>query len=361
MPRRLVGYVLGQALSGMSIAYCQDEISSPLGEDTNMQNVMSIMAVAGIVMACVSGASADVFDMGSGLTSLDTVTVGNVGNAADSTGYGAVNYAYNIGKYEVTNSQYCEFLNAVAASDPKNLYNTSMGSGYGGITRNGVDGSYTYSVIVDRGDKPVNYVSWGDAVRFVNWLTNGQGSGDTETGAYALNGAMSDAELLAVTVPDATQRQQWAQDDTPYYLLPDEDEWYKAAYHKNDGDTGNYFNYPTSSDLISTADANYDNSVGDTTDVGSYFDASSPYGTFDQGGNVLEWHEALVGSCRGMRGGALDHPDSVLDASYPIGYHVPTFEVYGVGFRVVQVPEPTSFSLLSLGGLVLMRRRKPQA
>ena len=30
------------------------------------------------------------------------------------------------------------------------------------------------------GNKPVNYVSFWDAARFANWLTNGQGSGGTE-------------------------------------------------------------------------------------------------------------------------------------------------------------------------------------
>ena len=37
--------------------------------------------------------------------------------------YGAVNYEYSIGKYEVSLVQYTRFLNAVAASDPHNLYN----------------------------------------------------------------------------------------------------------------------------------------------------------------------------------------------------------------------------------------------
>ena len=50
---------------------------------------------------------------------IDTVPVGNPGNAGDpdpaTGGYGAVDYAYNIGTYEVTAGQYTEFLNAVAA------------------------------------------------------------------------------------------------------------------------------------------------------------------------------------------------------------------------------------------------------
>ncbi|MEY3895678.1 MAG: hypothetical protein RLZZ214_1197, partial [Verrucomicrobiota bacterium] len=47
---------------------------------------------------------------------IDYVPVGNAGNAADTTGYGAVSYAYQMGKYEVTNAQYAEFLNAKGQS-----------------------------------------------------------------------------------------------------------------------------------------------------------------------------------------------------------------------------------------------------
>ena len=35
---------------------------------------------------------------------------------------------------------------------------------------------------------PVNYVDFYDALRFANWMNNGQGNGDTETGAYTLLG-----------------------------------------------------------------------------------------------------------------------------------------------------------------------------
>ena len=34
----------------------------------------------------------------------------------------------------------------------------------------------------------MNYVTWYDTIRFANWLNNGQGTGDTETGAYTLLG-----------------------------------------------------------------------------------------------------------------------------------------------------------------------------
>ena len=71
--------------------------------------------------------------------------VGNVGNSADTTvmndgtsGYGSVPYAYNIGTYDVTNSQYVEFLNTKDPSGDTTtlgLYNTNMSNATsGGIT-----------------------------------------------------------------------------------------------------------------------------------------------------------------------------------------------------------------------------------
>src|SRR5688500_14730606 len=90
---------------------------------------------------------------------MDWTFIGNPGNVADSTGFGAVDTAYNIGTYEVTNAQYVEFLNAKAASDPLGLYNLNMAnpaaSSYGGITRSGAAGTFTYSAIVGREDMPV--------------------------------------------------------------------------------------------------------------------------------------------------------------------------------------------------------------
>lgn len=108
---------------------------------------------------------------------IDWVTVGDPGNACDvqSQGcFGAVGYAYRISKYETTNAQYVEFLNAVAASDSTGLYHGLMVSSDGGISRSGISGSFGYAAISGRENKPVNFVSWYDALRFSNWLHNGQ-------------------------------------------------------------------------------------------------------------------------------------------------------------------------------------------
>ena len=134
-------------------------------------------------------ASAALISSATATVTIDYVTVGNAGNAADTTGYGAVSYAYQIGKYEVTNAQYGAFLNAAAQTDSYGLYNSGMSDF--GITRGGSSGSYTYSVTTALANRPVVYVSWFDAARMANWMMNGQGSGSTETGAYTLNGAIS--------------------------------------------------------------------------------------------------------------------------------------------------------------------------
>src|SRR5262245_57161783 len=116
---------------------------------------------------------------------IETVPVGDIGNANDPAdgssaipgvqNFGTVNYAYSIGKYEVTVGQYTAFLNAVAATDSYGLYRTEMATdlNIASIAQSGVSGSYTYSVIGSP-NHPVTYVSWGDAARFANWLHNGQ-------------------------------------------------------------------------------------------------------------------------------------------------------------------------------------------
>jgi len=351
-----------------------------------MHKYMTIVAAVAVVLTCASGTQAQVSpgDMNcdgeeNGLdiplfvdcilngncdhcgVVIETVPVGNPGNADDThgDGYGGVAYSYNIGKYEVTAGQYCDFLNAVAATDTYGLYNSNMNNDSSGcqITQNGTSGSYTYDFSgrpsgseADWADRPVNYVSWGDAARFANWLHNGQPAGDqdlttTEDGSYFLDGATSDAELLLIMREgDAT------------WVIPSEDEWYKAAYHKNDGVTGNYFDYPTSSDSVPSNDlveptdpgnnaTFYDSgyTIGSPyyrTEVGAHENSDSPYGTFDQGGNVEEWIEDEAytpGDYRKLRGGSYDSYWYELRADAQ-GFTIPTNENPRFGFRVAEVP-----------------------
>ncbi len=312
--------------------------------------------------------------------------VGNIGNAGELCGQsgdqgfgpqatcGQVGYSYRAGKFEVTTGQYVAFLNAVAANeDTHGLYNPMMDTttdpgGFGcNIKRQGTPGDYTYSVASDWADRPANWVSWGDAARYCNWLTNGQPGGDqtagtTEDGTYALNGATTDAELLTVV------RKSLA--EGALYCIPTEDEWHKAAYHANDGVTGNYYDYPTLSDAIPDSlfddpdpgnTANYDLMIDAPyyrTEAGECELSASAYGTYDQGGNVREWNEAvLLTDYRGLRGGSFADADDMLAGDWR-ACALPTTEDGHTGFRIAQIPEPTTLALLSLSGLAMLRRRR---
>jgi formylglycine-generating enzyme len=77
---------------------------------------------------------------------IDLVPVGNPGNPNETTGYGSVAQRYLIGKYEVTNAQWREFLTAKASvSDPYGLYNMNMAGTFGRIDRTGSEGHYVYT------------------------------------------------------------------------------------------------------------------------------------------------------------------------------------------------------------------------
>jgi formylglycine-generating enzyme required for sulfatase activity len=311
-----------------------------------------------------------------GAVEIDWAYVGNPGNAADTgancfasaVDCGSVAVDYRISKHEVTNAQYAEFLNAVAKTDTYGLYNPGMSSNaIGGITRSGSSGSYIYAVKSGQGDNPVGFVSWYDALRFANWLHNGQptgaqGAGTTETGAYTFTGAGSVG----------------ARNVGALAFLPTENEWYKAAYY--DPTSAGFFNYPTGSNTAPSSDvppagansANYYDgtfaltdsatfvfSFNYLTDVGAYASAESPYGTFDQGGNLWEWNEAGAGTVRGRRGGSFGDFASELAVS-GTNINDVEFDSEVNGFRVASlpVPEPAQALLVLTGGLLLAVARR---
>ena len=273
----------------------------------------------------------------------------------------------------MTVGQYCQFLNAVAATDTYGLYNNDMalGSAFGrgyptvGIIQSGSPGTYSYSVTGSYSQGvncPIFDVTWGDAARFCNWLQNGQPTGAegpdaTESGAYTLNGATSDAALLAVT-----------RNVGAAYFIPTENEWYKAAYYKGGGTNAGYWIYPTRSNTVpinildstGTNNANYaagpPNYYSDPTNyltpVGAFANSPGPYGTFDQAGDVWQPNETIVaGSYRGLRGGEWDGGPGISSfrtGGSPSGY------ANMVGFRVASsLPEPNCLVMLLVAAVTL--------
>lgn len=313
-----------------------------------------------LLVACGShdeaNQSASAVNQCSTLVCLETVNVGDVGNPADSdTGYGAVNYDYAIGKYEITVNQYLVFLNAVA-DIPANaaielLWNADMEKmkSYvsGGLIKRTGAGTkadpYVYTEIqdaflgADSGRRGVLNISWFSAARFANWLHNGATKeAATETGAYTLNGAVSG---VFIKNPDA----RW--------WIPSEDEWYKAAYYDPTRPGNNkYWKYPTRSDVLPTAElfpgganaANYDSRLSNgkkITPTGAYVASSSYYGTYDQAGLLWEWNDAVFKNfdgasiTRGMRGGSWSLGMINISKFGPRDYE-PTYDDDDTGFRL---------------------------
>jgi formylglycine-generating enzyme required for sulfatase activity len=313
---------------------------------------------------------------------IPTVSIGDPGNPSDTeimtsdqtTGYGSVAYSYRIGATEITNSQYVEFLNAVASTDPYGLYNPRMGTDtWGGIIRSGSAGNYTYAVKSDaigRGpsgtdysyaNKAVGWTTWFDAIRFTNWLHNGQGSGDTEDGVYTLLGG----------TPTPSNSDSITRNAGARWFLPTEDEWYKAAFY--DGTNGVYYNYPTGDDAapdnkLPAADtgnsANYGNPTRNGSypllDAGAYTLSATHYGTFDQGGSLWEWNESAIisqGSYgRGQRGCAWFCISNGLAAWHRFRRD-PAYDNDGLGFRVAApadlatLPDPANNLVISFDGI----------
>jgi formylglycine-generating enzyme len=279
--------------------------------------------------------SSDTFGTSGNAFTIEFVSIGNAGNAADTTGYGAVPYQYRVGTYEIT----------------QNAIDKATNSGLADVTAGAWSGS-----------QPAANISWYEAAAFVNWLNTSTG----KQKAYDLtfsNGSWS-MELWS-------GGNEWTEGGTnlyrnknAYYFLPSENEWYKAAYYNAAGT--NYFLYPTASSTAPTAVASGTNagsavynSVAFAPAIVDSAGGLSPYGTMGQGGNVYEWSEsafdgsnALSSEDRAFRGGAYFNNVDLLRSSNRDGAG-PAAVSIGIGFRVASVdatpiPEPGTWAAMAI-------------
>ncbi len=103
---------------------------------------------------------ADTFGSGANTFTMDFVTIGNAGNAADtpspgSAVFGSVGYAYRMGVHEVSRGMI-------------NTYNSQSGV-HGGPTLTLADMT-NYNA--NGANRPATGLSWNEAARFVNWLNS---------------------------------------------------------------------------------------------------------------------------------------------------------------------------------------------
>jgi len=272
-----------------------------------------------VVLSLVNVTSADIANIRG--IDIDFVTIGNAGNAGDTRpetnpyGCGAVGYNYRIGKYEVTATQW-------------QTINTAAGIGDSG----------TWS-----GNQPVAEISWYDAAQFCNYLT----SGNKYSGAYKfdISGNFQEIDRASSISTYGTT-----------YVIPTENEWYKAAYFKPNASGYSLYANGTDTAPIAGVNSNYDMAIGAPWDIITN-GTMEQNGTFDMMGNVWEWHENFYYSYYDtVRGGCYLNTDGCL-ASSCSSYYSPG-EGSHIGFRVASVPEPATLLLLGLGGLASLRKRR---
>ena len=267
----------------------------------------------------VAGAQADSVTHGGTTINMDFVDMGYAGNTADSTGYGSVGYNYRIGKFEVTANQWA----SVIAAD-SNVGNAGSRAG----------------------SQPTASSSWYESAKFANWLT----TGNAYSGAYQFSGSGTLTNVNRATAVSTYGT---------VYVLPTEDEWYKAAYLKSDGSA--YTSYATGDSVPGVeTDANYGGFAGTYNapwDVGTGTVENN--GTFDMNGNIGEWNESVSPADVGrswILGGSYKSRRAQNMRSFASGDR--TSERSDVGFRVAAIPEPSSILLMGVvGGFAVFIRR----
>lgn len=330
-----------------------------MGVDKDRGGILSPMKLRFIAILAISLATAHADTFDSGAFTMDFVTIGNPGNAADTTGapnpVGSVGYTYRVGVHEVSRCMI-------------DIYNTQSGGPMltmSDMTSFGGNGA----------NRPATGVSWNEAARFVNWLNSS--SGHSEAYKFTTGGYNDDIALWDPLDAGYDAANPF-RNSNAYYFLPSIDEWYKAAYYDpsvNEG-MGGYWNYATGSDSapVTTSGGTaagtvvYDDQLNpiplgpaDITNAGGL----SPYGTMGQNGNVSEWGESgttppndSVDEPRGFRGGSWSSPFLVLRSDQPLSGVSPAGgAVDSKGFRVASIPEPATGLLLVLGaGLAAVAR-----
>ena len=326
-------------------------------------NTRSLRAFLRFASLCTLGTGlsgpveADTFGTGLNQFTIDFVTIGNPGNGnSGASPDGGVSYVYRMGVYEISQDQ----IDKAKAAEVVGLAALTAGA-------------WT-------GQRPAANVTWYEAALFVNWLNTSQG----HQAAYQINS-------LATSLTPWSSVQAWQlngenlfRHKDAYYFLPNDDEWYKAAFHKNDGVTANYWNYATASNSQPTAvssgtaagTAVYTNDFPFLTGPAGVGESGglSAYGTRGQNGNVWEWMESAgdrlndSGSeSRVVRGMGWDFTESSMSRfireefapDYAgTGEFFPSIGSDDIGFRVASVPEPSSAFLLSGTALGLLLRRR---
>lgn len=211
---------------------------------------------------------------------------------------------FYIKKSEVSNEEYCRFLNACARlSDPYQLWNPLMQEHYfGGINREIRDGEFHYKVKPGYEKLPVSCVSWTSAARYCNYLSYGKpDTGKSELGTTEGNSIYGTYNTQDFNMHKFIRSKElYKRNTSTAYFLPSIEEWRLAAWG-TEYPKGKSFQATDSNVYLN----NWRSSFPHLMPVDSNKNAPSYSGALNQGGNVAEWVEskqgnfflALGGSC----------------------------------------------------------------
>jgi len=301
--------------------------------------IYSAVVLASLSAICSAQTITETFGSGANAFTMDFVTIGNPGNAPSSWGGGSVSYVYNLGKYEVSrdmvdkaNSQGLTEVTIALMADVRNF--------------GGADGPA----------RPATGISWYEAAKFVNWLNTTKGF--MPAYKFNSNGVFS----LWVEGDNGYNSSNKTRNSLANFWIPSNNEFYKGAKGSPDG---TWYEFATGSNTrptpvsggTSANTAVYDSQQGpaDITNAGGL----SAWGTMGQQGNVSEWREDVstnIYTGASERFEDLDNWNNWELNTAALG--PPDFESVRLGFRVAMIPEPSSLSLLALGGVVVALRRR---
>ena len=312
------------------------------------------------------------------LTGIDFVRIGAVGNAAwagngqpvdDAIGRGAVNYEYNIGRLEVTTTEWVDFLNA-ALDRPVNdrIPFVSVPQFWGGAATSPTNpGGLRFAVRPGQGLLPVGDIDWRMSAVLCNWYHNGK---SLDRGAF-LNGAY-DVSTFGYNGNIFTD--QLAHTPGARYWIPTWDEWLKAAHYdpnKNGQGQGGWWVYSNGTDTpliggppgVGQGNFGFTGSAFDIP-LGAYPQTLSPWGLLDVAGGTGEWTEGYFVGSGGVRyrvwdGGYRNSSagNGVLNAVFSEAGDFPHIAGYQNGFRIAtSVPAPAS--ILGAGVFVILGCRR---
>jgi formylglycine-generating enzyme required for sulfatase activity len=327
--------------TGVITVYYDGSLTAPVG--INIYTVtFDVAGTEGFNLA--NGLSAGTLEIESPIIKMVWIEAGTftMGSPADEPGRNTtagretqhpvtLTAGFYMGKYPVTQAQY----EAVMGSNPS--YHTTP-----------------VSPETDTGKRPVEMVSWYDALVFCNKLSIREGL----TPAYKIDGKTDPAEWGTVPTTgnsDATWNAVEIVAGSNGYRLPTEAQWEYACR----AGTTTAFSWGTN--IVSSTQANYDGSTVDannttagtnlerTSMVGSY--AANAWGLYDMHGNVFEWcwdqygtYEdgpqtdptgAVSGSNRVIRGGARNGSGQNLRSAFR-GDAPPGLRGGIFGFRLVR-------------------------